>query len=128
MVSFVLMVVLLSVASQQIVDGCMPTPNTDDNVIFPIPTTTTPRVPVSCERCTTPLKFEDFCGNLNVVPCSTGNVINVNCGLNCAVQTRNGDVGPFIPIMMQSADFMCDDSGDFYFGTPNNVVTTIRCG
>uniref|UniRef100_A0A914PMM2 Uncharacterized protein n=1 Tax=Panagrolaimus davidi TaxID=227884 RepID=A0A914PMM2_9BILA len=122
----VVIIVLLSVASHQIVDGCIPTPNIDDNVMFPLPTTMTPVVPVPCSQCLTPLKFLDICESIKIGTCSSENVIHVEC-VECTASTRNGDMGPFIPTMMASIDVICDNSGNYYFGTPNNVVTTIRC-
>uniref|UniRef100_A0A914Q4M9 C6 domain-containing protein n=1 Tax=Panagrolaimus davidi TaxID=227884 RepID=A0A914Q4M9_9BILA len=125
MASFVVIVVLLSVTSHQIVDGCMPTPNIDDNVMFPLPTTIMPVMPVPCSQCRTALKFVDFCG-VKVSACSSNNVININCG-PCRVGIRNGDTGPFTMTMMASVDIICSNSGNFYFANENNVVTTIQC-
>uniref|UniRef100_A0A914PNR3 Uncharacterized protein n=1 Tax=Panagrolaimus davidi TaxID=227884 RepID=A0A914PNR3_9BILA len=124
MALFVCIIVLLSFTSQLIVEGCIPTPDIDEGAMIPIPTTMAPVESAPSDKCRIPLKFMDVCVNPKVGTCSFDNVIKVTCETS-ALSTRNGDSGPFMP--RSSADFICDNSGIYYIGTVNNVVTTIRC-
>uniref|UniRef100_A0A914QMH1 Uncharacterized protein n=1 Tax=Panagrolaimus davidi TaxID=227884 RepID=A0A914QMH1_9BILA len=114
MVPFISMIFLLSFTSLQNIDGCIPTPNIDEDtmipiLLFPIPVTITPVETAPCSQCRDRIKSNVIYSKPPRFGRRTSdNVITDNC-VDCVVLSQNGDSGPFIPTMMESADIICDD-------------------
>uniref|UniRef100_A0A914Q696 Uncharacterized protein n=1 Tax=Panagrolaimus davidi TaxID=227884 RepID=A0A914Q696_9BILA len=76
--------------------------------MFPIPVIMTPIETAPCSQCRVRIKFNVICARPpRFGRYTSDNVITVNC-VDFVVSSQNGDSGPFIPTMMESADIICD--------------------